>query len=322
MATSCGRAPSRIRRAISRATQSASSEPVANASCRTAGGVLAAALRDQPLDDAGPDLEAVRVVEADQPVGGIQDRRARAVVAAQHHDLRAPVPLPELQDVADGGAAELVDRLVVVAHDRHVAVALREQRDQLRLGPVRVLELVHQDVPEATLRRPPGPRATPAGAAGRARPGPRSRWRRWRPAAPGSGRTPGPARPAGAPPPRVPPPRPAPPPCARVALRRHRGRCRRGASAASRDGVGEVGLRRDVLVLARENSVASASRNRVGSPSGRYSSSSNSNRCSRMKTTISGRDRTRTSVGRPSSSANSRTSRSPKAWNVEIAVSV
>ena len=87
--------------------------------------------------------------------------------------------------------------------------------------------------------------------------------------------------------------------------------------------VGEVARRATTSSsFARENSVASASRNRVGSPSGRYSSSSSSNRRSRRKTTVSGRESTRTSVGRPSSRANSRISRSPKAWNVEIAVSV
>ena len=38
--------------------------------------------------------------------------------------------------------------------------------------------------------------------------------------------------------------------------------------------------------------------------------------------TTSARDSTRTSGGNPSSSANSRIRPSPKAWNVEIAVSV
>ena len=37
----------------------------------------------EPLDDAGPDLEPVRVVEPDEPVGGVEDRRERPVVAAQ-----------------------------------------------------------------------------------------------------------------------------------------------------------------------------------------------------------------------------------------------
>ena len=74
--------------------------------------------------------------------------------------------------------------------------------------------------------------------------------------------------------------------------------------------------------LHREKSAARAPRNRVGSPSGRYSSSSKSNRCSRRKITVSGRESTRTSIGNPSSSANSRSTRSPNAWNVEIAVSV
>ena len=40
-------------------------------------------LGPQPLADPGPDLEAVGVVEPDQPVGGVEDRRVRAVVPAQ-----------------------------------------------------------------------------------------------------------------------------------------------------------------------------------------------------------------------------------------------
>ena len=112
---------------------------------------VAAALRDQLLDDPGTDLEAVRVVVADEAVGGVEDRAAGPVVPPQDHDLRVPVALPELEDVADGGAAELVDGLVVVAHHGHVAVALGDERDELRLGPVRVLELVHQHVPEPLL---------------------------------------------------------------------------------------------------------------------------------------------------------------------------
>ena len=108
-------------------------------------------LGNQLLDDPRPDLEPVRVVMTDQAIRGIEDGAAGPVVAAQHDHLRVPVALPELEDVADGRPAELVDRLVVVADDGHVAMALGDQRDELRLGTVRVLELVHQDVPEPVL---------------------------------------------------------------------------------------------------------------------------------------------------------------------------
>jgi len=68
---------------------------------------------------------------ADEPVGGVQDGPPRPVVPAQHHDPGRLVALAELEDVADRRAPELVDRLVVVADDRDVAVRLGEDRDQL-----------------------------------------------------------------------------------------------------------------------------------------------------------------------------------------------
>ena len=68
-------APASMRRPISAAIQSASSDPVAKTSSRTGAGATATALGAQPLEDPRPHLEAVRVVEPDQPVGGIEDRR-------------------------------------------------------------------------------------------------------------------------------------------------------------------------------------------------------------------------------------------------------
>ena len=51
----------------------------------------------------------------------------------------------------DVRAPELVDALVVIADDAQVPVLSRQEPDQLKLGPVRVLVLVHADVPEALL---------------------------------------------------------------------------------------------------------------------------------------------------------------------------
>ena len=115
-------------------------------------------LRTEPLHDAGPDLQTVRVVEADEPVGGIEDRRERPVVASQDDGPRAEVAVLEGQDVVHGRAAERVDRLVVVAHHRHVAVLVGERGHELGLGAVGVLELVDEDVPEAPRDRRPGRR--------------------------------------------------------------------------------------------------------------------------------------------------------------------
>ena len=112
-------------------------------------------LRPEALAHAGADLQAVRVVEADQAVGGVEDRRERAVVTAQDHGPGRRVPVAEPEDVVDGRAAEGVDGLVVIADHGHVAVPLGEQAHELRLRPVGVLELVHDDVAEPPRHRRP-----------------------------------------------------------------------------------------------------------------------------------------------------------------------
>ena len=52
----------------------------------------------------------------------------------------------ELQDVLNGGAAEAVQALVVVAHHAHVLGIARQQQHDLLLDEVRVLILVDDDV--------------------------------------------------------------------------------------------------------------------------------------------------------------------------------
>ena len=91
-------------------------------------------------------------------MAGIEDRREGTVVAPQHDSAHSAVALLEPEDVADRRAAEPVDRLVVVADHGQVPVRLREERDELRLGSVRVLEFVHEDVAEAALQGLPGTR--------------------------------------------------------------------------------------------------------------------------------------------------------------------
>ena len=75
----------------------------------------------------------------------------RPVVAAQDDGPGAAVALAEVEDVVDRGAAERVDRLIVVPDDGHAPVALGKEADELRLGAVRVLEFVDEDVPEPGL---------------------------------------------------------------------------------------------------------------------------------------------------------------------------
>ena len=54
----------------------------------------------------------------------------------------------EIEDVAQVGAAPLVDRLVGIADDAEVAVDFGEPPDQQVLRPVRVLVLVDHHEPE------------------------------------------------------------------------------------------------------------------------------------------------------------------------------
>ena len=56
--------------------------------------------------------------------------------------------LLEVEDVAQVGAAPLVDRLIRVADDREVAMASASRRIEHVLRPVRVLVLVDHDVLE------------------------------------------------------------------------------------------------------------------------------------------------------------------------------
>ena len=321
IAWSRGDAPAAMRRPISAAIQSASSDPVAKASRRTGAGCGVLPFGAESLADARTNLEAIRIVEPDQPIGGIEDRGLRAVVPAEHDRPGGPVPVAEPEDVVDRGAPERVDGLVVVADDRHVAMRLGEQPDELGLGTVRVLELVDEDVPE------------PAGdlGSGRGRLADESQGERHlvaevdaavrreerlvggigaRELVLSSPLLGGGVR-------RV---------TARLLDRRARGRDGIGdLRRLGRDPVGvlAVGGGADVLVL------APAEQGREGGQEpGRdrqaagTASSSNSKRCSRRKMTTSGRVRTRRSVGRPSSRAYCRMRPSPKAWNVEIAVSV
>ncbi len=107
--------------------------------------LLALALR-------GPQVLAqARLVLLDDRVGGVEDVALRAVVLLElHHLLHAEVA-DELVHVADFGASEPVNRLIVVAHREHAPVRAGEHLDPLVLQLVGVLELVHQDVAEAVL---------------------------------------------------------------------------------------------------------------------------------------------------------------------------
>src|SRR5438046_351241 len=66
-------------------------------------------LRSQSLQDPSPDLQAVRVVMADQSVRRIEYRCEGAVVPPEHDQPGTPISLAEFEDVADRRPPEPVD---------------------------------------------------------------------------------------------------------------------------------------------------------------------------------------------------------------------
>ncbi len=85
----------------------------------------------------------------DDRVGRGQDRRTRAVVARERDHAGVGEPRLEVEDVAHGGRPEAVDRLRVVADTRHAAAVGAQERDDLGLQSVGVLELVDEHMVEA-----------------------------------------------------------------------------------------------------------------------------------------------------------------------------
>src|SRR4029079_10670103 len=86
-------------------------------------GLALAELRPEVL------LLALAVVP-DDPVRGLEDRVRGAVVLLERDRPRLPALARELEDVADVGASERVDRLVRVADGADVLRLAREQLEQ------------------------------------------------------------------------------------------------------------------------------------------------------------------------------------------------
>ncbi len=100
----------------------------------------------------GPEgLAEAALVRGDEPRGGRENVRGRAVVLFETDHLRAGKILLEAQDVAHLGAAPAVDRLVVIAHAADVAVLARQQPQPEILGDVGVLVLIDEDIAEPAL---------------------------------------------------------------------------------------------------------------------------------------------------------------------------
>ena len=93
----------------------------------------------------GPEVLAHPLaVVRDDRVGGVEDRLRRAVVLLELDHRRVGEVVLEVEDVADVGMPEGIDRLIVVADDREVAVLLGQQPQPDVLGVVGVLVLVDE----------------------------------------------------------------------------------------------------------------------------------------------------------------------------------
>ncbi len=86
-------------------------------------------------------------VPLEDAVGEAQDLRGAAVVRLDLEDGGARMPVGEVHDVVELGAPPGVDALRIVA-DGHDPVVDADPIDDARLEAVRVLVLVHQDMPE------------------------------------------------------------------------------------------------------------------------------------------------------------------------------
>ena len=106
-----------------------------------------------PFARVGPEIlrDPADVVH-DHRVRGVEDRLGRAVVLLERCDRRVGECLFEFQEVPDVCAPPAVDRLVHVSDHRYVAVLGTDPHDELVLGPVRVLELVDENVGVKRLR--------------------------------------------------------------------------------------------------------------------------------------------------------------------------
>ena len=82
----------------------------------------------------------------DDAVGCVEDVGGGTIVLLQSDGLGAGIELFKIENVLNGGAAEAVDALVVVAHHTDVALRPGEQADQTKLRHAGVLILVHQQV--------------------------------------------------------------------------------------------------------------------------------------------------------------------------------
>ena len=102
--------------------------------------------RGQRRVHVAQDLETVRVVVPDEPVGRLQDGPPRAIVPPQDDVPQRPIAARDPGQPLADGPAERIDGLVIVTDERDIAFRTGKRADQGELLRVGVLCLVHHDV--------------------------------------------------------------------------------------------------------------------------------------------------------------------------------
>src|SRR5690554_3849424 len=94
-------------------------------------------------------------VLADHLVSQIQYGFAASIVLLQPYGLhRGIIPL-KLEDIAQTGAAEAIDRLIIIAHHAYSLMLFGEMMDDLKLRLVCILILIDHDILKDVLILPP-----------------------------------------------------------------------------------------------------------------------------------------------------------------------
>ena len=99
-----------------------------------------------------PELLALALcIVGDHRVGRVQDILGGPVILLQPDYQGIGIVFLEIQDVADIRPAEPVDGLVVIADHAQIPVFLCQKPDQLELGRIGILVLIHHDIDKAVL---------------------------------------------------------------------------------------------------------------------------------------------------------------------------
>ena len=105
-----------------------------------------------PLSIGGPEsLVLPPLVIADHCIGRIQNMTGGTVILLQLNDFCPRKCTFKIQDIADVGTTELINRLVIIAYHAEVFIFSGQKLNQTKLRRVGILVLIHHDIAETLL---------------------------------------------------------------------------------------------------------------------------------------------------------------------------